>query len=312
MGILSRLSHESMATRPFTDYLNVSCPLDSFDSLREGVVPVLDSIGSFEEIQPGLFQFFELTTKKGALCVVPRGTVKFSRRGKVGILSTSGWVLRTMRDRGIYSEYLSVIGSFPHRVTMLHATSDFFVQSPPEVIQAFKTSAFAGDLFLTRKRITPDQCNVVLRPDTSGCETGTLYLGQRANADVWAKIYDKRHEQFCRGHADPGPLVRVEVACQSGVGATLRDAADPHDVFFHYAGRTLVEAPPSFSGWVPYGEGYVLGERRERTLFERFDALLAGSLDIRRLAEMGIALYGRDVAPQAIGRKVVALVSSIS
>lgn len=312
MSILSRLSFESMAGRPFTDYLNVSTPLDSFEEMQSSCRSVLDLLGNFEEVAEGLVQFFELGTKKGVLCPIARGTVKFSRRGKVGIVSTSGWVLRMLRERSLLPEYLAAIGSYPHRVTMLHATADFYVPSPPAVIQAFKAAAFAEELSLTRKGITKEQCSVVLRPDDNGEETGTLYLGQRANADVWAKVYDKRHQQICSGYRDPGPLVRVEVACQSGVGATLRDASDPTAVFFHYAGRSLVAAPPDFSGWAPHGEGYVLGERRERSLFERFDALLAGSNDIRRMAMMAIELHGRDIAPQFIGRKVVALVSGLA
>lgn len=312
MSILSRLSFESMAGKPFTDYLNVSTPLDSFADLRSSCLSVLDLLGNFEEVTEGLFQYFELGSKKGVLAPIARGTVKFSRRGKVGIVSTSGWVLRVLRERSLLSDYLAAMALYPHRVTMLHATADFYVASPPETIQAFKAAAYAGELSLTRKGITPDNCGVVMRPDDHGDETGTLYLGQRGNADVWAKIYDKRHQQVSCGFRDPGPLVRVEVACMSGVGATLRDASDPTDIFYHYAGRSLVTVPPDFSGWSPHGEGYVLGERVERSLFERFESLISGSLDIRRLAEMGVALYGRDIAPQAIGRKVVALVSGLT
>ena len=131
-----------------------------------------------------------------------------------------------------------------------------------------------------------------------------MYLGNKANADVWAKVYDKRHERLSRGYAEPGSIVRVEVAVQSDVGATLRDALHPRDLFYHFAGRSLVEVPPDFSGWSAHGEGYVLGERRDRTLFERMDSLIENSIDIAKLGAMAIVLYG-DMAAQAIGRKVV-------
>lgn len=309
MSIVERLSSSSMVGRPFTDYLNVSVPLESSDGLREAVLSVLEATGQFQETLPGLFQFYELGVRKGLLTPVPLGTVKIGHRGRVATLSASGSILRLLREKGLYADYLSTIAAFPHRVTMLHATADFLVPDVPAAVQAVKTAAYAGELMLTRKRIQPNQCQHVFGVDVDGKETGTIYLGQRANADVWAKVYDKRHERLCRGYSDPGSLCRVEVAVMSGAGATLRDAQDPYDVFFNFAGRSLVEAPVEFAGWQPHGEGYVLGERRERTLFERFENLISNSLDIRRLAEMAVQLYGREVAPQALGRKVVALVS---
>lgn len=308
MGIVERLSSSSMVGRPFADYLNVSVPSEDSLGLRDAVLPVLDSLGQFQEAMPGLFQFFTLGVKKGVLAPVALGTVKMGHRGKVATLSASGAILRLLREQGLYSDYLAAISAFPHRVTMLHATADFLVPDVPAAVQSVKRAAYAGDLMLTRKRIQPNQCQHVFGVDVDGQETGTIYLGQRANADVWAKVYDKRHERLSKGYAEPGSLCRVEIACMSGAGATLRDAHDPFDIFFYFAGRSLVEAPIEFTGWVPHGEGYVLGERRERSLFERFEALISNSLDIRRLAEMAVQLYGREVAPQALGRKVVALV----
>lgn len=312
MSIVIRLDSSSMVGRPFADFLNVSVPVDGSDGLREALVSVFDALGQFDEVQPGLFQFYEIGIKKGLVVPVPCGSVKIGRRGSVQVVSVSGAVLRKLRDRGLFSELLATLGSFPHRVTMLHATADFLVPDVPAVVQAVKAAAYAGRLSLTRKGILPSQCQHVFGVNAEGQETGTIYLGQRQNADVWAKVYDKRHERLSRGYADPGSLVRVEVACMSAVGATLRDASDPYDIFFHYAGRSLVEAPADFAGWLPHGEGFVLGERRERTLFERFENLIAGSLDIRRLAEMAVELYGWDVAPQALGRKVVALAKGLA
>lgn len=308
MAILSRLCSSSMVGRPFADYLNVSVPVEIADEVRSSVLSVVDALGNFDETVPGLFQFYEIGVRKGNVVPVPLGTLKFGRRGKVATISASGALLRLLRDRGLYSEYLAVLGSFPHRVTMLHATADFLVPDVPAVVQSVKAAAYAGELTFTRKRILPAQCQHVFSVDVDGRETGTIYLGQRKNADVWAKVYDKRHERLSRGFADPGSLVRVEIAVMSAVGATLRDAADPSDIFWHFAGRSLVEAPVEFAGWEAHGEGYVCGERRERTLFERFENLISGSLDIRRLAEMAVELYGIDVAPQALGRKVIALV----
>jgi hypothetical protein len=312
MGILKRFSVSSMSGRPFADYLNVSTPSENADSFRGAVLPVLDALGNFQEVAPGLFQFYRIAVVKGSIKPLPDGTVKFGRRGRVSTFSLSGAVLHKLRAAGLYSELLAAIGSQPHRVTMLHVTADYLVDSPPAFMQLVKGAMYAGEVAFTRKWVQPSQCQHVFSQDCDGLETGTCYMGQRENADVWGKVYDKRHERISRGFPDPGPLVRVEIACMSDVGATLRDAFDPRDLFFHYAGRTLCEVPPDCSGWVPHGEGYVLGQRRERSLWERFDAVLSGSRDVRRLAEMALLLHpDRGIAAQFLGRHAIALVPDV-
>lgn len=311
MSILVRFPFASMVGRPFCDYLNISVPVEHVDALRDAVLPVLRSSGHFAESESGdIFQFFTIGVRKGNVVPIPSGTVKFGRRGKVATLSTSGAALSILRASGGLPEYLAAIGSLPHRVTMLHATADFHIPDVPTAIRAVKDAAYAGELSLTRKKIQPSQCKHIFGVDFEGNETGTVYLGQRANADVWAKVYDKGHQQVSMGNAHPGSIARVEVAAMSDVGATLRDASDPFDIFFHFAGRTLVEAPPEFSGWAAHGEGYVLGEKVERTLFERFERFLENSRDIHTAARMALELYGADIAPQALGRKILAMAHS--
>jgi hypothetical protein len=297
-----------MVGRPFCDYLNISVPVEHTEALRDLVLPVLRSAGQFAESDTGdVFQFFTVGVRKGNVVVVPSGTVKFGRRGKVATLSTSGQALGILRASSALPEYLAAIGSLPHRVTMLHATADFHLPDVPAAIHAVKDAAYAGELALTRKKIQPGQCRHFFGVDFEGKETGTVYLGQRANADVWAKVYDKGHQMACAGLAHGGSIARVEVAAMSDVGATLRDASNPSDLFFHFAGRSLVEAPPDFSGWLAHGEGYVLGEKVERTLFERFERFLENSRDIHTAARMALELYGADIAPQALGRKILAM-----
>lgn len=304
MSILRCFPYQSMLGGPFADYLNVTTPYDNAEAMQSSLVPLLESLGTFEESQPGVFSFYEVRIEKGKLVPIPDGVLKLKRRGRVLVVSASGAVLRRLRDRGLYSEYLSILGSYPHRVSMLHCTADYLVPSPPDAIAQVKHAAASGLLSLTRKKLLPSHCTYLLGSDIDGCETGTAYLGNRANADVWAKVYDKRHERLSRGYADPGSVVRVEVAVQSDAGATLRDALCPRDLFLHFAGRSLVEVPLDFSGWSPHGEGYVLGERRERTLFERMESLIDNSLDVARLGAMAIVLYGEKAA-DVVGRKVV-------
>lgn len=304
MSILRYFSDGSMLGSPFTDYLNVTTPIDNADAVRSAVVPLVESLGSFEEIEGEGFRFFDVRLVNGKPQLVSDGMLRLKPRGKVLVVSASGAVLRRLRGRGLFPEYLAVLGSFPHRVSMLHATADYHVASPPAIIAQVKQAAASGELSLTRKRLLPSHCTYLLGADCDGLETGTVYLGNKANADVWAKVYDKRHERLSRGYPEPGSIIRVEVAVQSDAGATLRDALNPRDLFYHFAGRSLVEVPADFSGWSAHGEGYVLGERRERTLFERMDSLIEHSVDVAKVGAMAIVLYG-DMAAQVIGRKVV-------
>ena len=144
---------------------------------------------------------------------------------------------------------------------MLHVTADYLCPSVPAVVAAVKDAALSGSLSLTRKSLQPSHCSYLGGVDVDGHETGTVYLGKKANADVWAKVYDKRHERLSRGCEDPGSLLRVEVALQSDVGVTLRDVQRPADVFFQYAGKSLVAVPDGFAGWQSHAEGFVLPPR---------------------------------------------------
>lgn len=304
MDILRCLPYQSMLGEPFADYLNVTTPYGNAEAVREALLPLLETLGAFDEPQPGEFTFYEFALDRGKIKQITDGVLKLRRRSQVLVISASGGVLRRMRERGSYAEYLALLSAFPHRVSMLHATADYLVASPPDVIAQVDAAGAAGSLALTRKHLLPEHCTALLGTDVDGRRTGTVYLGKKANADVWAKVYDKRHERLSRGFADPGSVVRVEVAVQSDVGATLRDALRPRDLFLNFAGRALVEVPPDFSGWEAHGEGFVLGERRERTLFERMETLLENSRDVARVGAMAIVLYG-DMAAQVIGRKVV-------
>jgi hypothetical protein len=285
---------------PFTDYLNVTVPSEIGLEVVPRVLPLIESMGPMSEEEPGLYRLYDSRLR-------PTGAVfKFRKRGKVLVLSASGMALDALRHSRIYGDYLSEISVFPHRVSMLHATQDYFVSSPPSVVLAVKDAAFAEELSLTRKRLLKGQVKVLLSPDASGSglDTGTVYLGHRKNADVWAKVYDKRHERLQKGFPDPGPILRVEIAVQSDIGATLKDAHNPHDIFFNFASKSLVEAPSSFQGWVANGEGYALRKSVEILPHDRLDRLLGFSLDVTRLIQVAVAMYG-DKAGDVLSRHVM-------
>lgn len=278
------LSFRSIICSPFCDYLNVTSPKDNGDLVMDALRPVLDAAGC-GEVSPGVFQY----AARG-------GVFKYSERGQVCVFSASGAFLQMLRDKALYGDYLAVLASFPHRVSMLHATADFLVD-PPAIIQDAKSQGQAGRMQLTRKSIPPKFVHALLSLNAAGVETGTVYLGNRKNADVWAKIYDKQHERVSKGFEDPGAIVRVEIAAQSDVGATLRDAFDPMALFYNFASTSLVEPPPDVPEWSANGEGFVLdGVPSNFTCDQRLKAILAGSLDVTRLLRLAIDGFGDEAA----------------
>lgn len=302
MSILSPFPSSSMLAVPFCDYLNVTTPSENDAYLLERLVPLFESLGPIEATPDGSYRVFTLTSDG----LISRGTFKLKHRGKVLLISASGGVLDLLRSSGSFPEYLSILSDVPHRVSMLHATQDYLFLSPSQAILAVKAAAIAGNLSLTRKRILPSQVSSLLRVNPDGEETGTIYLGNRANADVWAKVYDKREERRFRGAVDPGPIVRVEIAVQSDVGATLRDAFNPFDLFFNFAAKSLVQAPEGFVGWAPYGEGYATSPRVDRTVLERLENVLSFSQDLPKIIALATEAYGSK-AGDVLARRIRAL-----
>lgn len=286
MAILGLLPVTSMMGDPFADYLNVTVPFDSGDDVTAALLPIIQSLGPYVEETPGTFRLYDESFKK------TWAVFKFKKRGKVRIISASGLALAALRHRRCYGDYLQALASFPHRVSMLHATADYWVHDPADVVMAVKDAAFAEELSLTRKRILKEHVRALTSLNTDGKETGTIYLGNRENADVWGKVYDKRHERQQKAQKDTGPIVRVEIAVQSDVGATLKDAYAPRDLFFHFAGKSLVQVPEGFAGWAANGEGFVLPPRGEVLPLDRLQRMMDNSVDLRTMVDQAVGLYG--------------------
>lgn len=282
--ILLPLPAASMLADPFADYVNVTVPSDCIGALLDQVMPILDILGASES-SPGLFKLPD-----------GRSSFKVHRRGHVGVFSASGGFLWALRGKGLFSAYLRELAGFPHRVSMLHATQDYIVADPALVVQEVRRLGQLGELALTRKHILPGQVKSILAVGCHGSETGTIYLGHRANADVWAKIYDKREERLSHGFPDPGPVVRVEIAVQSDVGATLRDVSDPASIFFHFGSRSLVQVPEGVAPWLPYGDGYVPSSAQfSPSALQRIESILEASPDVARILRIGRSEFGERV-----------------
>ena len=294
MGILQPLSASSIIGVPFADYLNVSVPVEYWHGLRSDVLEQIEATAPVHQDMEGLHRLLNDDLR-------PTPAVfRFSRRGKVVVLSASGMALQAMRSVGTYEGYLRAIAAYPHRISMLHVTADYLIPEPADFIQMVKSAAQAEEVYLTRKVVKKERQMALLVMGFRGKETGTVYLSDRENADVWGKVYDKQQERVSKGFSDPGSIVRVEIAVQSDVGATLRDAYEPSDLYYAHASKSLVEAPHGFNGWSPKGEGFVLPPRREVLPLERLERLLS-SQDVARLVELARECY-RDKAGDVLAR----------
>jgi hypothetical protein len=267
---------------PFTDYLNITTPKDPDFFLLHQLMPILDSLGC-SEVSPNLFLLPSKT-----------GSFKISSRGKVDIYSASGGFLELLRQKGLYNDYLLQFSYFPHRISMMHVTVDYRIDAP-EAIEEIYQRASSSQIYLTRKSINPLHVSKLTGKNLEGFDTGTVYLGSRTNSDVWAKVYDKRQERLAKGFDDIGPVLRVEIAVQSDIGATLRDASKPHDIFFHFASKSLVEASPKYQGWDSHGEGFEIEQKSDDlTTWQRLWGIVENSSDIDRLITLAIKDYGSD------------------
>lgn len=265
----------------FCDYLNVSASYDECATVLDDVLPLLDEVGA-ERVAGG--DILGTWHEPGG------GTFKSSRRGKVAVLSASGQFLATLRTLHLFGSYLRALSVIPHRVSLLHATMDVFEDAPPVVDRVYQR-ALSGGVALTRKAIKREHVKRFWGPGKDGRETGTVYMGARGNADVWAKVYDKRQERLDRKFPDPGPVTRYEVCVHGDAGPTLRDAQDPTAIFYHFASPSLLPRPEGVPAWVSGAEGYVAPPKQEKSAAERLRALVDSSPAFERAlklaAEMG-------------------------
>lgn len=281
------IKHSLCLGSPFVDYLNITAPKDLLGTILSGLKPFIDVLG-MSEPSDGLYRLPEPLN----------GTFKVFTRGNVVVFGASGGFLSALRERSLYVHYLMGFAHHEHRISMMHVTQDYEVDAPKTLTKIYNKGV-KGDLYLTRKSINPLHVTKLLGRNLAGFDTGTVYLGNRANSDVWAKVYDKQQERIAKGDLDAKPRLRVEIAVQSDVGATLRDASLPSELFYHFAGNSLVERPKGLNGWSAHGEGFTIeAPAFEPTAWERLSKIVDFSNDIGRLFDLALAEYGDDALPE--------------
>lgn len=275
----------------FCDHLNISFPKDCFDDVLSSVAPVFDLAGASMETD-SLYRF------------AAGGTCKIDRRYGVSVLRMSGQALYHLRALDLFASYLQSVAEHSYRVTLLHATLDLPDRAPPVLDRLYK-HARRGGVRLSQRCVKPENVRRIISPDIEGVDTGTVYLNGR-KADVYAKVYDKRHERLCAAGIDIGPCTRVEIGVTSRQGITLKDAWDPTAVFYHYASPQLVQAPPGQPEWVPGDVGFKLPPKVTSLPAQRLMRLIESSADVRRIVELAeqVGPHGRDLVYRYLDRQM--------
>ena len=275
----------------FCDFIGITVPAEVWDGLREDVEAELQSLGMGVEVDEDRAVLWRASDGTG--------TVKANRVGKVWALGTSGAVCAGLRAAGRFNDYLAAIGTRPHRVTRLDATIDVQADAAP-LVATITRSGRNGELSLTRKSVKPSDVTAFTGVRADGVETGTVYVGAR-RADVRLVVYDKQHERASRKLPDTGPLTRYELRLRSGVGITLRDAAAPASVFWHFVDGVLsggpCERPDGVPVWAPEGSGFELERTAPPLPAQRLKRRVEASADLRSLITLAEACgpYGVEL-----------------
>lgn len=267
----------------FCDHLTCSMPLADWEEFRQEAAPLFDMIGAQVDYD----------SERQVQWRAGKGTCRATRVNSVWVISATGAFLAGLRCLRIFSQYLATIASHPHRVTRLDASLDLKHDTPQVLAKLVQQASSSEGLHVTRKRIKPQDCTRYVTQRADGLDTGSVYLGP-VNADVRPVVYDKRKEQLDAGMQDLGPLTRYECRIRSGVGPSLRDAAEPTSIFWHFMGEVL-DKPADAPEWTPHGLGFDVLRSPPALPAARLLRRLDASEDLRDLLRLA-----REVGPYGL------------
>lgn len=241
-----------------TDYLNITLPLGDSPGVEEAVLKALRPV--FPYPRPKTMDLWDIGSHDKQI-----GTLKMAKVRPVYVVSVSGLALMFIRAQGCLGNFLEVFRHRPHRISRLDAALD---------VHGLDGARFVVPLHkkLRRRGIRIGQRRAPLRvyfgDDARGDLTGTLYIGADS-ARVRYVVYDKRHEQICKGHSDYSAWVRIEGRFRGGdqgVAISLQDVADPTALFWAHLPDGIIGRPPEVPKWVPMNDpaGFKLPPRSER------------------------------------------------
>ena len=226
---------------PFCDHLTVTFGPDEHP---QGPLELfIQSLGCYRQV-PRTF------TETRRLWRAPDGgTLVIDLTARFVSISSSGSFLAYLRGLGRYFEYLTILSHDPYSVTRLDATYDEPVDAAPVVLKLARR--FRRGIQITRKTIGTRW--VLGTRSTDDVVSGTFYAGKRGSGVLSLSVYDKQKERMDKEKIEIGPCLRYELSFHKAANCSLKDAADPAPLFWHFASPKLLEAPRDRSLWHPSG-----------------------------------------------------------
>lgn len=236
-------------------------------------------------IQSGMAECIAENGPAGSVWRLNGGTFKIDYRATFARFSASGSFIEGLRVAGVFQDYLSALSESPHSVTRLDAAYDVLTDAAPVIAKLRKR--FPRECSLTRKAL---KTKSILQTRDDGQESGTWYVGHRSKGRVTARVYDKQLEVLEKQGTEIPPMTRYELTFKKDIGVTLRDAAEPDRVFWHYAAPVLLKRPQNVPEWSSgWGGGWS---------YERPEVALAGVLKgrVQSSAELQSLIHMADKA----------------
>jgi hypothetical protein len=229
-------------TDPFCDWLNVTCDPDN--SFVPAMLEFLDFISC-----PVAY-----ADDEKILIDVGFGKVKITmgQKSRFHSVSASGSVLSHLRSSNLFSDYLSVLASVPHKVTRLDAAIDLSVDAPL-YLRMLERQYPDDRVKFTRKTVKVTRLYSARESD--GKQSGSWYAGNYGKARLTARVYDKQLEALDnRGESLP-PTTRIELTFAKDFGCTLKDASMPASLFFTHC-KPVLDTETNHVVWESYAEAW--------------------------------------------------------
>lgn len=260
----------------FADHVTATMPAQDYESWLSEASPILDEAGFAVDFTDGGRTLWRRPDPRPGC---RGGTVDSRVRSGVRVVSATGSALAAFRSVGVFLRYLAALGNVPHRVTRLDASLDVPGDAAP-VVRGLAQRGQSGGLKLTRKAVPAGSVTSLFSTRFDGELSGTVYVGAR-HSDVRLCVYDKAMEREQAGDliGSADHRVRYELRLGSGAQITLRDAAEPEPVFWHYM-RNVLDVPDAVPAWSPRAEGFAIDRPPPLPAAERIRRRVAASADI--------------------------------
>lgn len=271
----------------FCDWLDVTTPPHEEHRLRSELGALLTEAGA-DKVTDDLYR-------------LNGGSFKFVANSKWFKLSFSGSVVAILRFNRQWEHALALIGEGPHRVTRVDAAIDLELDGA-DAIAMLQAAYPMGQVRLSQRPVAVSE---LLSTRDDGRKTGTWYVGHRGKSEITCRVYDKAKEALDKRGEHIPPRTRCELTVCKGAGPTLRDAAEPARIFWHYMAPAILPRPDDVPAWDSgWAEGWNM-ERIELLPAQALKRRIEQSAELAALIELAdsIGTDGRQYALRLIREK---------